>query len=358
MKIALVGPGLMPIPPKGWGAVEMLIWKYSENLMRLGHEVTIFNSQDLAKVARDINAGGFDFIHVHYDDFARFFSKHLNKPFCITSHYGLLLYPEHWSRGYFSIFADFLGVPGIIALTPEIKKRYLDNGYEGSVYVLKNGVNVSEFSFTQEGNGRALYLGKIEPRKRQAELAKLLDGVVEIDFVGPLADENFKEGTTTHYLGVWSQEDVRKKLTEYSTLVLMSYGEAAPMVVIEALASGVSVVISHSASGNIEPCPFVTVLTDGEKDSTRIGDSIRKAIVANKNIRQVIRNYAKEKFDNEAIMYSYQSLMTDFKNRGVLTSTFHARAVFIRKHLFRYSISRTWLLLSKVKILRVLYKRI
>ena len=26
MKIAIVGPGIMPIPPTGWGAVEILIW--------------------------------------------------------------------------------------------------------------------------------------------------------------------------------------------------------------------------------------------------------------------------------------------------------------------------------------------
>ena len=26
MKVAIVGPGIMPIPPTGWGAVEILIW--------------------------------------------------------------------------------------------------------------------------------------------------------------------------------------------------------------------------------------------------------------------------------------------------------------------------------------------
>ena len=29
MKIALIGPGIMPIPPDGWGAVESLIWDYA-----------------------------------------------------------------------------------------------------------------------------------------------------------------------------------------------------------------------------------------------------------------------------------------------------------------------------------------
>ena len=28
MKLVIIGPGIMPIPPKGWGAVESLIWDY------------------------------------------------------------------------------------------------------------------------------------------------------------------------------------------------------------------------------------------------------------------------------------------------------------------------------------------
>ena len=41
MNIALVGPGIMEIPPKGWGAVESLIWDYATELGELGHEGTI-----------------------------------------------------------------------------------------------------------------------------------------------------------------------------------------------------------------------------------------------------------------------------------------------------------------------------
>ena len=41
MKIAIVGPGIMPIPPTGWGAVEILIWDQKLALEKLGHEVKI-----------------------------------------------------------------------------------------------------------------------------------------------------------------------------------------------------------------------------------------------------------------------------------------------------------------------------
>ena len=36
MKITLVGPGIMPIPPKGWGAVEILVWDTKNALETLG----------------------------------------------------------------------------------------------------------------------------------------------------------------------------------------------------------------------------------------------------------------------------------------------------------------------------------
>ena len=44
MKISIIGPGLMPIPPKGWGAVESLIWDMANALKDLGQEVQIILS--------------------------------------------------------------------------------------------------------------------------------------------------------------------------------------------------------------------------------------------------------------------------------------------------------------------------
>lgn len=38
MKITLVGPGIMPIPPTGWGAVEILVWDTKNALEDLGHK--------------------------------------------------------------------------------------------------------------------------------------------------------------------------------------------------------------------------------------------------------------------------------------------------------------------------------
>ena len=45
MKICLIGPGIMPIPPPGWGAVEILIWDYYCELKKQGVNVAIINKK-------------------------------------------------------------------------------------------------------------------------------------------------------------------------------------------------------------------------------------------------------------------------------------------------------------------------
>ena len=49
MKILIVGPGLMEIPPKGWGAVEILVWDQYLALKKLGHSVFILNTRSCDK---------------------------------------------------------------------------------------------------------------------------------------------------------------------------------------------------------------------------------------------------------------------------------------------------------------------
>ena len=55
MKVSIVGPGIMPIPPKGWGAVEILIWDQKLALEKLGHEVDIVNTQSPVEILSQVN---------------------------------------------------------------------------------------------------------------------------------------------------------------------------------------------------------------------------------------------------------------------------------------------------------------
>jgi hypothetical protein len=69
MNIAMIGPGIMPIPPDGWGAVESLIWDYALELDNLGHTGTIINTPDYNEILNYLKEDKYDFAHLHYDVF-------------------------------------------------------------------------------------------------------------------------------------------------------------------------------------------------------------------------------------------------------------------------------------------------
>lgn len=58
MRIAQINPGLLTIPPNGWGAVEKIIWYYKINLEKLGHVVDV-------RYINEIQPGDYDIVHVH-----------------------------------------------------------------------------------------------------------------------------------------------------------------------------------------------------------------------------------------------------------------------------------------------------
>ena len=46
MRIALLAPVALPVPPQGYGGTELVISLLAEGLVRRGHEVTLFASGD------------------------------------------------------------------------------------------------------------------------------------------------------------------------------------------------------------------------------------------------------------------------------------------------------------------------
>jgi glycosyltransferase involved in cell wall biosynthesis len=315
MKIALIGPGIMPIPPQNWGAVESLIWDQYEYLKQLGHEVEIINTRDLYSVANYLNSSDHDFIHVQYDDHADFLSNTLKKPFCTTTHYGYIKehYPEY--HGWKHIFEGVLKSTGIIALSPEIEILFKNAGYSKFIKTLRNGARTKDFRFSTYAPKNALCLGKVEPRKRQSDLSNICSGKCNIDFIGPVIDYNFKENNTCKYAGVWDKPTLYNNLTEYKCLILLSDGEAAPLVVPEALSAGLSLVVSKTAAANLDTSlPFIHVLENGLDETSP--EIINKAINENAQYRQNIRDYAVSYFDWSVICNEYIDIVKEFINEN------------------------------------------
>jgi len=61
MKIAQINLGTIEIPPKGWGAIEKVIWNYKIELEKLGHTVDVVYPWELY----DSNGLKYDIVHFH-----------------------------------------------------------------------------------------------------------------------------------------------------------------------------------------------------------------------------------------------------------------------------------------------------
>jgi len=293
MKISIIGPGLMPIPPKGWGAVESLIWDMANALKDLGQEVQIINTTDPNKVLAAIKEFDPDFVHINYDDFIVLY-PHITQPKAMTSHFGYLERPD-MMNGYVNIFNKFQDMkPNVFCLSEGIKNIYriFSNFPEEQLFVTPNGVNIDAFDFKEEPAHphRSMYLAKVDYRKRQ----HLFQNIDSLWFAGNIVDERYD--TKNNYLGEWSKEQLYKELTDYGNLVLLSDGEAHSLVIMEAFAAGLGVVISEYAKANLDlDKKFITVIPEKKiKDIDYVeGQIIRNREYSIKH-RDEIREYAKQ----------------------------------------------------------------
>ena len=303
MNITLVGPGIMPIPPVGWGAVEILVWDTKSALEELGHEVQIVNTKDPSQIINEINDFRPDFVHVHYDEFIGVY-PYIQYPKAITSHFGYIERQEMFN-GYVNILNAFAQIkPNIFCLSEGIKNVYkvIASIPEDNLFITPNGVNTEAFSYTEnpEYGDRSIYLAKIDYRKRQ----HLFQDIRSLWFAGNIADSRFD--TSKNYLGEWDKQTLHKELTQYGNLVLLSDGEAHPLVCMEALAAGLGVVVTEWGRANLdESKEFITVIPENKiKDL----EYVEKKIIENREYslqhRKDILEYSKN-FDWVEILKNY-----------------------------------------------------
>ena len=110
-------------------------------------------------------------------------------------------------------------------------------------------------------------------------------------FAGNIADDRFNQ--KKNYLGEWSKDKLFNELTEYGNLVLLSDGEAHPLVCMEALAAGLGVVVCEWGKANLDTSKeFITVIP--EKKINDI-EYVEQKIVENRKYsiehRDEIREY-------------------------------------------------------------------
>ncbi len=298
MKISIIGPGIMPIPPTGWGAVEILIWDYYQELTKLGHEVQIVNTQNLQQIVEEVNSFNPDFVHLQYDDLYQVLEWISCPNKAATSHFGYLEVPQHLFGGYERIFRGFVnGNFKIFCLSEGIRQVYLNGGVDPSrLYVTPNGARSDLFEYydSAEFPDKSIYLAKITDRKKQY----IYQGLDFVHFAGNQEDHRF-DYSRSNYLGEWTKDILYRDLSKYSNLVLLSDGEAHPLVCCEALICGLGLVISEYASGNLDrSLPFIEIIpNDRLNDLDYVSKRIKENQLISNSMRSEIRSYGLNNFD-------------------------------------------------------------
>lgn len=247
MKIINVTPGLLPIPPNGWGAVEKIIWEVHNNLISMGHISDI-------KYLNDVTPQQTDIIHIHVANLAlEAHSRGIPYYFSMHDHHSVLygkdshVFKENYEAIKNSILTflpakylvDYFGLPNVIYLPHGVNTEYFQPKSEWDVHsilcVANNGY-ANNRTYDRKGFLPAIKVAK--------ELG------LPITIAGPTKNnKEFFQTNTVDYpkLSIkydLSEEELRSEMKNHTIFLHLSELEAGHpnLTLLEAMASGLVVV--------------------------------------------------------------------------------------------------------------------
>jgi glycosyltransferase involved in cell wall biosynthesis len=275
LRIAQVAPPLERVPPRAYGGTERVIHELTLELVRRGHDVTVFASGDSEVPCRLVptvpealrpagsgdNVGGwfaatvrdvlehqdeFDVIHSHLEWWSLALARASRVPVVSTFH-GRLDQP---SSG--RLLAD--AREGIVAVSRHQASAHPDAPWT----VVYNGLTLDRMPFGTERSDTFCFVGRVDPEKgvlEAMEIARLTGRTVRIAAkVGHLPyqrayyEDVFKpavrrSGSSVDYLGELGPADRDRLFAEsYATLMPGAWPEPFGLVTIESLACGTPLV--------------------------------------------------------------------------------------------------------------------
>lgn len=280
MKIAQITPGLIPIPPNGWGAVEKIIWAYTQELKKLGHEVDI-------KYSNHISKDEYDIVHVHVANLALELAER-EIPYVFTMHdhhsevYGKdsFNYKQNLEAIEKSIFSmvpsehliEYFGSPHNL--------RYLPHGVDNNFFTPSEVKEPIEHKLLCVGKNGYFHDPKFDRKGfgYAIEAAKILN--LPITIAGPEANWDSLNELDTAYPKLTvscdlSEEDLKEEYSKHTIFLHPSIIEAGHpnLTLLESMAAGLPIVGSYTGK-EFELNGIKRV----SRDSQEIADAISEVI--------------------------------------------------------------------------------
>ncbi|MBI4497247.1 MAG: glycosyltransferase family 4 protein [Chloroflexi bacterium] len=279
MRILQLAPIWETVPPPAYGGIELVVSLLTEELVRRGHQVTLFASGDSVTGA-DLRSGygrslrairddvpepdhlvwlhaaaalveakdGYDVIHNHAGELPLLFSSLVRTPMLTTFHGPPSPYlPQIWPyyHGFYNSISDAQ------------QRGYPAEGYLGTIY---HGIDVDTFPFDPEKEEYLLFLSRVSLEKgplQAIEVARRLGKRLIIAGKVDWRDRDFflreveplLDGTQVCFVGEADGRQKRELYRKARCLLLpLQWDEPFGLVMIEAMACGTPVLAFRRGS--------------------------------------------------------------------------------------------------------------
>ena len=334
MKIAQVAPLVESVPPRLYGGTERVVHYLTEELVRQGHDVTLFASGDSLTAAELVPCGEkalrfnpqvqdpiphyivmlekvrrrareFDVIHFHID-YLHFPLFRKMSAQTVTTLHGRLDLPD-----LVPLYQEFDDMP-LVSISRHQRRPMPDVLWAGNVY---HGLPDDLYAISRpSGGGYVAFLGRICPEKgvdRAIEMARRagvkLKIAAKVDSVDQVYFESKIRPLLSHplieYLGEISEREKGAFLGGAKAMLFpIDWPEPFGLVMIEAMACGTPViaypcgsvpeVVEHGVTGFIVENMDQAVAALGKLDTLDRG-VIRRRFERRFNVARMARDYVK-----------------------------------------------------------------
>lgn len=278
LRIAMLAPPWIPVPPPGYGGIEAVVSLLSDGLVARGHAVTLFAAPG-SRAAAEVHSPLED-AHPESIEHALYEVDHVARTFAAVDEAAACGEPfdvVHDHCGFSALaMADRLSTPLVHTLhgpfTPETSAFYSHHGSKGWIVaisntqleqgpagmrvagVVPNPIDVQAWPAPEPKSDYLLWIGRMTEDKgpdraiaaaRRAGRPLILAGPVQPgkerffkDKVEPHIDDD-----SVHYVGEVGGEDKRKLFAEAAALLMpIEWPEPFGMVMVEAMICGTPVI--------------------------------------------------------------------------------------------------------------------